>query len=186
MLQHINLYRLLPEESKEASLKKLLFAYSVFVFFLVVMTIFSVWEKHKKGTELFSLQKQLTVAEQQLAALILQNPMLNPKDLEMSMQQLKQELDVKSKIVALLAQERGISADLKGLAAASVRGAWLTEFTISIKEMQVNLRGQALRPGAVQEYLSQLLNQPAFMNTPLELREITNPNTGSNPYKAIK
>ncbi len=182
MLQQVNLYRLLPEENKEASLKKLSFAYSVFVVFLFLMTLLSLWQNHKKAYELALMQKKVAIAEQQLATLILQNPMLNPKDIEASLQQLQQELDVKGKIVALLAQERGLSADLKGLAAAAVPGAWLTEISISIQEMQVSLRGQALRPGAVQAYLTQLLRQPAFMNTPLELREITNASTASNPY----
>jgi len=183
MRQQINLYALLPGQNKfQISLEKLIVGYCIFVFFLIVMTLFDFHAEHKKSVQLNILQTQLAKEKKQINTLIAQYPMLNSKDFEMSMQKLQQELDIKYKMVNLLAQGNGFSLALKDLAIAAVPGAWLTQIVISTKEMQIELKGQALQPTPVHEFLNKLVQQPAFVNTPLELRELVNANTGNNSY----
>jgi len=183
MQQQINLYVLLPKQAKiQASLKKMLFIYGAFIIFLLLISLFDIRQQHQYSNQLTQLQDQLTIKKQQLTLLISKYPMLNPKDLDTSMKQLQDELDIKNKMVALLSEGSGFSPQFKAFALSSVRGAWLTNMVISIKDRHIGLKGQALIETAVYQFLNQLVHQPVFVNTPLELRELTNTDTGNNRY----
>ncbi len=183
MQQQVNFYLLLPQQNKHhVSLQKMMFAYGVFIFLLFVLTLWDIGQNYKKSKQLTIFKNELATEKKQVATLTAQYPMLNPKDLEASMQNLQRELEMKNKMVALLSQRSGFSMYLSNIAKASVRGAWLTDISISMQDMQIGLKGQALQATSVHQFLNQLVHQSEFVNMPLELRELISTGSANNSY----
>lgn len=173
MKQQINLYKYLKQTPTYfLTFNVILIIYAVFAFFLFIDTGFDIHNKKLLDAEVQELTLALDKEKQILEHIKLQYPSVNLEDLEGSMQRLKQELNTKSEIAAILAHQTLFSSYLTAFSNAVVKGVWLTDVNITKSGKNITLNGQSVKANFVDLYLERLKKQPLFSNMEFTIQEI--------------
>lgn len=172
-LQHINLYLLLPKKRKARStVQWLAVLYIAFFALFIFYTYLEYQTKNQLVQALDRSEKELKQTELNLNALVKQYPSIDPHHLKKSIDDLRQELQSQAHVVHLLSQQTHFSDYMVGLARSATEGLWLTEIALNSGEPYIVLKGDALMPAIVQQFLEKLVMQPVFIPMLLELREL--------------
>jgi hypothetical protein len=174
MLQQINLYNLLPHQTKSwFTWKKLYAIYGLFILLLIFKWGNALWERHQLTKDLDHEVTLFADTQQRFKKLMTRYPTIDTKNLQTLGESLRTELMNELTIVKLLSQSSKFSAYLLGLALATTDGAWLTDISFSANEPHIILKGNALQPEIVQQFLDQLIRQPVFIESPFRISDLT-------------
>ena len=172
MTQQVNFYRLLPEENKlKFSNERLLITYGIFIVLLCINSAHSFWSNHKKSNKLAVLQQQLDEKTKILTNLTKEYPLLDPKDLQNSMQQLQKGLAEKGKVFSSLTREFSIPQLFSSLASTNVPALWLTEITVLKDGELISIKGQTSQTSMIQQFLDQIEKESIFKDKRLKVVE---------------
>jgi hypothetical protein len=110
-------------------------------------------------------------------------------ELEQELKRSEQELKAREAILALvssgaLGQTQGISAFMRALARQNIDGLWLTGFSVAGKE--VAIRGRALRPELLPEYLHRLGREDTMQGRQFSTLLMQEPETAANGTAGAK
>jgi hypothetical protein len=181
MLQQINLYKLLPRQSKSWFTWTRLYAlYGLFILLLIFKWGNVLWEKHRLTKDLEKEVALLAETQERFKLLLTRYPTIDTKNLQTLGESLRAELLNELKLVKLLSQSSKFSAYMLGLSNAAIDGAWLTEFSFSAHEPHIILKGNALQPAIVQQLLEQLIRQRIFIESPFRISDLTQVNLDKN------
>lgn len=174
MKQQVNLYQYLPHAYKFRLSKKVVGLTYGLLFFLLMLDFFhALWVHHKNIKEMNILEQSFRQQQKMLADIMVQFPMINPSDLQNSLQQLQKQLDLRLKIYATLSQGEGFSQYMSGLGEVIEPSVWLTEINFSNADRRMNLQGYALTSLAIEQYLDQLAKEKIFSGMLFSLQELT-------------
>ena len=173
MQQQINLYRHLKQAPTFfLTLNVVLIIYAVFTFFLFIDTAFDIYKKNELETTAQMLSITMDKEKKLLDQVKLQYPAVNLSDLEGSMQRLKQDLNAKAEIAAILSHQTLFSNYLTALSNSVVQGVWLTEINITKSGQNITLTGLAVKATLVHAFSERLRKQSLFANMKFSLQEI--------------
>lgn len=174
MLQQVNLYKLLPIQSRfHLTQKVILLTYGIFLSLLLLIYGFGWWQKKQAIHEDMQLNNQVNALQQRLASLTKQYPITDALALDNILQQLKHQYSVKIKLLNLLTVNTKFSTYLLGLANVDMPGVWLTEILFNNMDQRIDLKGFALQAALVEKMLVQLSTQAAFSNLRFEIQNMT-------------
>lgn len=185
MRQQINLYQHLKQTPTFfLTPKVILVFYAIFILFLFTGTTFDLVKNNTLKNDVNILSKELEKQKDYLAKIKSQYPSVNFSDLENSMKRLKEELSIRGEVAAILAHQTRFSEYLTALGNASVRGVWLTEFSITKSGQKIFMKGYALTPSYLQSFLERLRKQSLFKTLDFSLQEISqkHENVKIQPY----
>ncbi|GEM_PF-4486267 len=174
MKQEINLFKHLPHAPTVWLTKeKIILFYAGFFLILLLNLAQSLWTRHQ-AVKQFDVQNQLLVQQKNyLNDLLKKYPVFNPKDLEASVQQLQQQLNIQLKLSRMVNQGKLFSDYLKAFGETILPGMWLTEMIISNPDQNIMMKGYSIQPVIIQKFLDNLSKQPVFQGVLLGVQELS-------------
>ena len=88
------------------------------------------------------------------------------------MEHLNEELTTRIKLLGAFANNTGFSVYLLALSQAIDPDVWLTTINISLTDQTMQIKGNALKAIAVQQFLNQLAHQAVFAGTRFSLEKL--------------
>ncbi len=172
--QQINLFQYLPKKAKFLlDIKKLSVLYLAFFSFLMLMYFSDIHKKNKTTVKLNDLIVKMNQEDARFKKISAQYAWINPKDLETSMNKLKQDLEFNENQLQELFNQKKFSDYMMGLSQATIAGAWLTSFNIMKQGADIELKGRSLNAELANRFLIQLQSKSAFANANLTLEELS-------------
>jgi MSHA biogenesis protein MshI len=169
MTQKVNLYESMVESGhSHFGVSAMVKLWSLAGLVLVAASVFSagqVWIQHRK---LALLEQDKYELSAQLEGLVQRaSGWAEDPALVAGVQRLEAELQSKGRLLNALANEtieaeEGFSPFLLGLARRHVKGLWLREIAIEESGNILALKGSAIEPEAIPEFLEMLGEEPAF------------------------
>jgi Tfp pilus assembly protein PilN len=173
MLQAVNFYPLLPKRSGFFLTKNfVIFSYTAF--FIVLLGIYGIalWNQHKLAHELKLRDADLQVIQEKLSVLTAKYPVSDINILNKSIHDLHTQYENRMSAINLLSPNAHYAAYLSGIAHAIVTDVWLTEISFVREGNTISLKGHALQSSALEQFISQLTQEPVFAGMIFELKEL--------------
>lgn len=172
MRQQINLYAQLPRKKVVFLVfERILMIWGLFLILLLLQYTDELWKKNQLALNLEKLSNTVSIKTKKLLDLSKQYPLIDAKDIEGSIQKLKQDLTGKSEALSFMKQPLRFSDYLMQFANAAIPEVWLTEINISFVHHEMELKGSATSPAAVNQFIKQLNLQAPFKQFQFELQE---------------
>lgn len=171
-VQQINLYQLELEETREALNADLLFK-AVVLLLVVLGGVYGYryWSYQQDSQLLDELQVTQQQAQQRLLQVqqTYQPRQKNPR-LQKDIQRYESWIAAREQAVLVLSEKRfgnteGFAGHFTGLARQTMHGLWLTGLRFSEGGSQVGLKGSALKPELVPQFLQRLSAEDVFSGT---------------------
>lgn len=187
-MQQINLYQpLFRKQEKIFSAKTIVQGAVLVALGMLAFFVYAAWQTRGLETQLAQFQRQRDDAAQRVTELARTMPERSKSlALEQEVTRLRSELHHKQQVVAQLADRSrgntsGYAAHLEGLARQHLPPLWLTHIALRRGGSVVELRGSALRPEQVPQYLQRLSAEPAFAG--VEFRQFNLSRTEQTPQQ---
>ena len=169
MIQQINLYQpMLRQPKRIFSALTILQIWSVVALALVVLTGFGQWRVGALAGRLAGLESNELRAQQRFKDLQLAlpkksaDPTLAARAQVMEIELAQAQLLAEALTTGILGNTEGFSVYLEALARQHVTGTWLTRIEVTQGGSAIGLRGHALAPELVPEYIQRLNREPVF------------------------
>lgn len=173
MLQQINLYPLLPVESRfQLTGKRALSIYSIFILVLIFICGLEFRAKQHALKEYTVLNTEVMTLNAKFASLTQKYPISDSAALLNNIQTLDDQLTSKSNLLDLLNNKKNFSSYLLGLANTDIKSVWFTEMQFNNVGQKIDLKGFALNSDLIKQMLVQLDAQPAFSKLHFEIQTI--------------
>lgn len=177
-MQQINLYQpIFRKQEKPFSAKTMVKGVALILLGMSLFYAYTTWRTHRLENEATQLTRMRDNAAQRLAELVRTVPKRS-KDpaLEQEVARLRAELRDKQRVAAKLVESLsgnlvGYAAHLEGLARQRPPQLWLTRIALRGSGSVIELRGSALHPAQVPQYLQRLSAEDAFRG--VEFRQFT-------------
>lgn len=177
-MQQINLYQpIFRKQEKIFSAKTMVQGAALIALGMLVFFGYAAWQTRSLEAQVAQFQRQRDDAARRVTELARAMPERSKSTaLEQDVTRLRGELRSKQQVVARLADHStgntsGYSAHLEGLARQRLPQLWLTHIGLRRGGSTVELRGSALNPEQVPQYLQRLSAEPAFSG--VEFRQFT-------------
>jgi Tfp pilus assembly protein PilN len=151
---------------------------------VVLMTALAVWTgtgAARRESEAAALQKQLVGEQERLAATVkvLAERKVSPA-LAAELEQAKAQLASRQEVTAVLDSGRfgnstGFASVMTGFARQTRSDLWLTGFRVTMGGDEIEIRGRALDPATLPQYMQSLSGEPVFQGrrfAALEMQDV--------------
>lgn len=184
MSQQINLLNPgLMTQKQPFSALALLQTITVVILGVILITGYAHYQTMRLQATADQVSQQLHEAEQQIAKLRATAGVVSKRPiLEAELKQLDADLQMKRRIAVILQNSdfghtAGYSGYLTAFARQIPEGAWLTGFTIGGDGSEIGLRGRAVRPELVADYVNQLKREKIMQGKDFTTLQIAQPSS---------
>ena len=172
MVQQVNLYQSIfyKQKTRFSALQVSQLSLALLLV-LAVTSGLSFWQKMLLQSEWDELKAQQTQSQQQLQQLQAQMAARQPDAaLLKQIDELTQDINTKRQVMGVLSGKtfgntEGFVAHFTGLARQRIEGMWLTDVAILNGGTSLGMKGNAMKPEYVPQYLQRLTQEPVFSGT---------------------